>query len=307
MGTRIFKQPRLDNPVLIAAWPGIGNIGIIAVNAMRVILNAEPFAEIEPWEFFYPQKVVIKHGVLQDLVFPASRFYSSRVEGRDLVFFVGEEQPTDGERAYAEGSKGYQIANLVLDVAHEIGCQRIYTSGAAVTEIHHSARPKVWAVPNSPSLLPEIKTYENTVLMSAVGERHGKGYISGLNGLLLGAARKHGIDAVCLMGEIPSYLQGFSLPYPRASRSVIEVLKSALGVSVDLREIDALIKTTDQEIERLYESFAAETKGQLDKLKQVASGESNASLEVPRPITDEDKQQILDDIEKFFNKGSRGD
>ena len=41
MGLRLYEEPRLDNPVLIACWPGIGNIGIIAVDILRKAVGAE--------------------------------------------------------------------------------------------------------------------------------------------------------------------------------------------------------------------------------------------------------------------------
>jgi proteasome assembly chaperone (PAC2) family protein len=120
------------------------------------------------------------------------------------------------------------MANLVIDVAEKFGCRRVYTSGAAVAPIHHTMKPKVWAVPNSKSLIREIRGYSNTVLMSDIEERGGQGNITGLNGLLLGVAKKRGFEAICVMGEIPIYLQGFPFPYPKASKSVLEVLNTYL-------------------------------------------------------------------------------
>jgi proteasome assembly chaperone (PAC2) family protein len=303
MGVIIYKEPKLENPVMVASWPGIGNIGIIAVDTLRNMLEAEELGEIEPWDFFYPRKVLIRNGELKDLEFPSSKFYFKRTGEKDLLFFIGEEQPADGGRTYAEGKKAYQMANLVLDVAQRFGCQRVYTSGAAVAPIHHTARPKVWAVPNNKGLISEIKTYENTILMSEIEGRGGQGNITGLNGLLLGVARKRGIEAICIMGEIPVYLQGFPFPYPKASKSVLEVLTSALGIEIDMERISSFIERSDKEIEQLYEKFPPEIKEQLDKLRYV----SYARPTEPAPITEEDKKRILEDIDKFFKKEPKED
>lgn len=303
MGIRLYKEPELENPVLVASWPGIGNIGIIAVDTFRVIVEAEEFGEIEPWDFFYPKRVVIKNGELRDLEFPISKFYFKRTSVKDLLFFIGEEQPADGGRAYAEGRKAYQMANLVLDVALKFGCQRVYTSGAAVAPIHHTMKPKVWAVPNTKRLIPELKKYENTILMSDIEGRGGQGNITGLNGLLLGVARKRGIDAVCMMGEIPVYLQGLPIPYPKASRAVLEVLSTALGIKIGLQQLDSFIERSEKEIERLYEKFPPEIKDQLDKLSHIAYTHPAE----PGPITEEDKKKILEDIDKFFKRESKED
>jgi len=303
MGIRLHKIPEVENPVLIAGWPGIGNIGIIAVDALRGTLRAEEFGEIEPWDFFYPRKVLIRDGELVDLEFPINKFYFKRTEKKDLIFFIGEEQPALAGRAYAEGKKAYQMANLVLDVASKFGCRRVFTSGAAVAPIHHTVRPRVWAVPNIEGLVDEVRSYENTLLMSDVEGRGGQGNITGLNGLLLGVAKKRGMEAICIMGEIPVYLQGLPLPYPKASKSVLEVLTAALALRIEMEGIDELVQRSETDVERLYEMFPSEIKEQLDKLKYV----TYAKPTEPGPITEEDKKRILEDIDKFFKKEPRED
>lgn len=303
MGIRIYNKPELQNPVLIASWPGIGNIGIIAVDTLRGMVRAEEFGEIEPWDFFYPKKLSIINGELEDLEFPSNKFYWAKAGEKDLIFFIGEEQPAEGGKAYAAGTKAYQMANLVLDVAQDFGCRRVYTSGAAVAPIHHTARPKVWAVPTSQELLDEIDRYENTVLMSDIEGRGGQGSITGLNGLLLGVAKKRGLDATCIMGEIPIYLQAFPLTYPKASRSVLEVLTQTLGIEIEMQGIDAIVERSEMEIKRLYERFPPEIREELDKLRYVTHIKETES----GPITEEDKKRILEDIDKFFKRGSKED
>jgi len=303
MGTKLYKKPRLTDPVLIASWPGIGNIGIIAVDTLRGAIGAEEFGEIEPWNFLYPKKVLIEDGELKDLGFSGNKFYFKETEGKDLIFFIGEEQPSEGGGFYAAGGKVYQMANLVLDVALEFGCRRVYTSGAAVAPIHHTMIPKVWAVPNTEDLIHEVKGYENTILMSDIEGRGGQGNITGLNGLLLGVAKKRGLEAICVMGEIPIYLQGFALPYPKASRSVLEVLTASLGVKTEMAGIDELIDRSERGIEKLYMAFPLELREQLDKLRYITYARPNE----PGPITEEDKKKILENIDKFFKKEAKGD
>jgi proteasome assembly chaperone (PAC2) family protein len=302
MGIRLYQEPQLENPILVASWPGIGNIGITAVDTLRRILEAEEFGEIEPWEFFYPKQVLIRKGVLEYLEFPSSKFYFKRIGGRDVMLFIGEEQPTEGGRMYAEGRKAYRMADLVLDVVEKFKCRRIYTSGAAVALIHHTAKPRVWAVPNAGSLISEIKAYQNTVLMSDIEGRGGHGNITGLNGLLLGVAKKRGVEAICLMGEIPVYLQGLPFSYPKASKSVLEVLSHSLRVEVNLDTLDELDQKVQQRIEEFYQQIPLEIRGQLDRLKRVAY----AQPAEPGPITEEEEKKIVEDVEKFFRKRGEG-
>src|SRR4030066_313169 len=269
MGIKLYKEPKLVKPVLLACWPGIGNIGIMAVDMLRRMVGAEELGEIESWDFFYPRKVLIRDGELKDLEFPNNKFYFQKTEKKDLLFFIGEEQPSDSAGVYAEGTKAYRMANLVLDVAQRFGCRRVYTSGAAVAPIHHTTRPRVWVVPNSKGLLDEVKGYENTVLMSEVEGRDGQGNITGLNGLLLGIARKRGLEAICVMGEVPIYIHGFPISSPKGSKAVLEVLSAALDIEVPMDEINALVQQSETEIESVYERLPSEIKEQLDKLKYV--------------------------------------
>jgi len=303
MGIVYYKEPQLENPVLIASWPGIGNVGLLAVDTLNGLIKGEGFAEIEPMDFFYPKRVLIRDGQMKDLEFPSSKFYYKRLKERDLIIFIGEEQPVEGNRSYAEGAKAFQMANLVIDAAVKFGCKRIYTSGAAVAAIHHTHRSRVWAVPNAPKLLGEISQYRNTVSMSAIEGREGQGGITGLNGLLLGVARSRGLDAICLMGEIPVYLQGFPLPYPKATKSVLEVLIASLGINVDLSAIDELVAHNENETEKLFENFPPEIREQIDKLKAIETEEPAA----PEPITEEDKRKILEDIDKLFKQEPKGE
>jgi proteasome assembly chaperone (PAC2) family protein len=302
MGIRLCQEPQLENPILVASWPGIGNIGIIAVDTLRGKLEAEEFGEIEPQEFFYPKRVLIRKGVLECLEFPSSKFYFKRIRGTDIIFFIGEEQPTEGGRMYAEGKKACRMAGLILDVAEKFKCRRVYTSGAAVALIHHTAKPRVWAVPNAGSLISEIKAYQNTVLMSDIEGRGGHGNITGLNGLLLGVAKKRGFEAISLMGEIPVYLQGFPLSYPKASKSVLEVLSHSLKIEVNLDTLDELDQNVQQRIEEFYQQIPLEIRAQLDRLKRVAY----AQPAEPGPITEDEEKRIVEDVEKFFKKRGEG-
>jgi len=303
MGVRLYREPRLDSPILIASWPGIANIGLMAVDTLRVALKAEEFGEIEPWDFFYPKQVLIRKGILERLEFPSSKFYFKRVESRDVILFIGEEQPTEEGRIYAEGRKAYRMANLVMDVAEKFGCHRLYTSGAAVALTHHTMRPRVWAVPNNEKLITETKGYENTVLMSDIEGRGGQGSITGLNGLLLGVAKKRGLEAICLMGEIPVYLQGLPLSYPRASKAVLEVIGRSLAIDLDLSRLDELDQKIEKKIEEFYQQIPLEIRGQLDRLRQAAS----AQPAEPGPITEEEQKKIMEDVEKFFKRqGGQG-
>jgi len=300
LGIRLYEEPMLEKPDMVATWSGIGNIGLIAINTLREQLRAEELGEIEPWEFFYPSKVIVRAGMLEDLEFPSNKFYYQRLGKKDLIFFIGEEQPTNGERMYARGRKAYQMANLVLDVAERFGCQRIYTSGAAVAVTHHALKPGVWAVTSRKDLNTEVKSYENTILMSEIEGRGDDGSITGLNGLLSGLARKRDFEAISLMGEIPDYLSGAPFPYPRASKSVLEVLTHFLGVEIDYRALDEMTVRIDDIVSGIYEKLPSEIKERIEQRQYVVQPRREV-------ITEEDEKWIKEHIDEFFKKEGRQD
>ena len=300
MGLILYQEPKLNKPDMIVGWPGIGNIGIITVDTLRQEIEAEELGEIEPWDFFYPTKVVIRGGVLADLQFPSNKFYYKQVRNKDLVFFVGEEQPVGRGGMYAEGAKAYEMANLVLDVAERFGCQRVYTSGAAVALTHHTLKPRVWAVATTGKLVAEARSYINTLLMSEVESRGNHGNITGLNGLLIGAAKKRGFEGVCLMGEIPDYLSRVPFPYPKASKSVLEVMTTILGVSIDLGALADMTNQIEEVISNVYQQFPQEVKEKIEQRKLAIEAS-------PGTITVEDERWLKEHIDEFFKQGGKGD
>jgi uncharacterized protein len=297
MGLILHREPDLHNPDMIIGWPGIGNVGLITVDTIRQAVQAEELGEIEPWDFFYPNKVIIRGSILTDMEFPSSKFYYKRMANRDLILFVGEEQPAARESMYAEGARAYQMSNLVLDVAERFQCNRIYTSGAAVAIAHHSMKPRVWAVANEQKLLPELKNLSNTVLMGDVEGRENGGSITGLNGLLVGAAKRRGFPGVCLMGEVPDYLSRVPFPYPRASQSVIEVFSRILGLNIGSNLLDDMINQMENVISNVYQQFPQDIRDRIEQRKlaqeKMESGE----------ITEEDRAWFKDHIDDFFKKG----
>jgi len=301
MGITFSKQPELNKPDLIVGWPGIGNVGITAINTLCQAVKAEEFAQIEPWNFFYPNKVTIEDSGLKKMEFPTNIFYFHKGNDRDLIFFIGEEQPTEGDSAYAKGEQAYRMANLVLDLGQQYNCQRVYTSGAAVAVIHHTTSPRVWAAPNTEKLIPEVRGYQSTLLMGDATGQSSHGIITGLNGVLLGVAKMRGLEGICLMGEVPIYLQGSPLPYPKAARAVIEILAQRLGIEVDLSQLTTLTEKVERRIDAWYAKIPPEAKERLNQLKYTTPiGPQPAG-----PITEEDQKRIMADIDEFFKRGGQ--
>ena len=273
----------------------------MAVETLRRQLSAEYLGEVEPEPFFYPSGVVIKSGVLESVTFPGSRFYFKKLPQRDLILFIGDEQPTETGSTYASGGKAYEMANLVLDVAQKFGCRRVFTSGAAVSAIHHNYTPGVWVVAADAELLSEINERRGKRLKSDFQGKASQANISGLNGLLIGVAAQRGIPAACLMGEVPDYLARAPMPYPAAARSVLELFSRLYDLSLDLNELEEMRHQMSDMVDQFFSQFPDEVKDKISQRAQV-----RVEAEEGEAITDEEKEWMAEHIEDLFRPAEGG-
>jgi proteasome assembly chaperone (PAC2) family protein len=231
---KLHAKPKLNSPNLLAAWPGISDVALIAASYLVRKLDFKQLAEVDAPHFFDPIGVLVKGNVVESPQFPQSRFYywKNQPGKKDLILFIGEDQP---------GSKGYGLANLILDLGLKFQAKRIYTFAAALTRIHHSERPRVWAATTNQQLSNELKGH-NLVM-------GGNLQISGLNGLLLGVAKDRNIDGACLLGEVPSYAS--RIANPTAALAVINTFSQIEEIEVDVSELEQQAADARQRISQV--------------------------------------------------------
>jgi uncharacterized protein (TIGR00162 family) len=236
----IYQHVALKAPVLLAAWPGISNVGLEVATYLRDKLEATELAKVDPVEFFTPLGVLVHNNVVQFPMFPENKFYLARTpKGKsDLVIFIGEAQPDHNQ---------YDLAHTIIDAAQDFKVKRIYTCAAALVE-HTAEKSRVWVATTSDSLTKKLGRYKLTM--------RGDFQIRGLNGLLLGAARERGMEGVCLLGETPHYAAEMSNPI--ASYAVLGVLTEMLGIEIDLSDLA-------REAEQMAEAMKALSQEMMDK------------------------------------------
>ena len=283
----LYSEPKLRNPVLIAAWPGMGGAALIAARYLRDELGAEEFGGIEPHDFFDLGAVSVRNHVVEEPEFPESKFYFWQNRGgKDLIIFIGDAQPVE---------KGYQLANLVLDVAQEFKAKRVYTFAAAPAHIYHTRRPKVLGATTRPRLIQRLMK-EGVIPMGA-------GTISGLNGLLLGVARQRNMEGICLLGEIPLYAT--PIPNPKSAKAVLEILVKLLGIEIDTSGLEQWAQRTEEEMERnieaLRESHAEEAGRLLDYFDQLREQANVEEAELQESL-EFSTEELLSDVERFLKR-----
>jgi len=229
----ILSEIELNEPLLLAAWPGMGHVALKAFVYLHEALRAQNLAYVEEPDFFRVAGISIQNGLVQSTLLPRSGFYYWKsTDGRgDLLFFVGDQQPV--------GGKEYALASAVLNFARSFGVKKAITAAAMPTAINHYQPSRVWVTATHKKLLSDLSPYCEQVLQ--------EGQVSGMNGLLLGVAKQMGMEGFCLLGEIPFYTT--EIENPKASMSVLEVLSKYLRLEIDFRELKDLSKQTQKEID----------------------------------------------------------
>jgi len=112
-----------------------------------------------------------------------------------------------------------------------------------VSQIHPTAEPRVVGVSNEATLGAELTEQGVDTLRS--------GQISGLNGVTLAAAADLGLEAFCLLGEIPFY--AISVPNPKASMAVLRVFGRMAGVRIGLAPLERQARSLERRLVDLLE------------------------------------------------------
>ena len=265
--------------VLLAGWPGMGSVGIGAIDYIRRKLDAVAFAEIDMQPHFPPEAMIVEDGIAAFPDSPAHVFYA--VEKHDLIIFQSEAQ--------IGGTPGDELLEKILDVGQRVGIDTILSGAAYLTQSSHKEDAQVLGVANN--------TEFRDLLASQGVEILKEGMVSGLNGLLLGFAQRRDLNAGCFLGTMPQYAA--PIPNPKASKEIVRALAHLLNFSVDMSEMDDAAKKMEGTMEDI-EMQIQKTFSHMDDIPEI---------EVPGGKIEEDKvpQSVMERIEKMFREVKKTD
>jgi len=275
---KIYKKPRLKNPYLIVAWPGMGEVAFKAVAYLIDKLKAEEVAEIPSKEFFYLTESVIQKGIIS-LPAPAysKLYYWKDKSGKnDLLMFLSDAQP--------DLSKAEDYCMRLISLAKSFKAKIVVSFAAMPQAIDHSQQPNVWLTATSQEMINKLNKY-NVQLLT-------EGQISGLNGLFLGIAKREGLEGFCLLGEIPLYT--IQIENPRASYAVLEVLSKILNIQIDFSNLIEQAHAIETQINSLLDHLKlGPTPGPIGE-EEIEKIKKSLSLLTKLPLSVKEK------IEKLF-------
>ncbi|MBX3390846.1 MAG: PAC2 family protein [Phycisphaeraceae bacterium] len=279
-----LQQPK-PRPWLIAAWPGMGNVAVLAVTHLIEQLRMNPCGELDTTPFFEATEVQVRSGLTHRVELPRGLFFcwSNPGRGRDLVVFIGEAQPQTGTLEYAR--------EVVLE-AKKRDVERVVTFASLASAMHPSLPSKVSGVATDTVTLDELRRAE--VRASPDGQ------IGGLNGLLLIAAANLGVSGFCLLADIPYF--AMRVANPKAARAALSVFSLLAEVDIPLEKLDAQAAIVDRALIEALEQME-------QSLGEDAPSASRDEEEKPEVSPPEDEKALSEPdrarIERLFDAAKK--
>jgi hypothetical protein len=238
------EEGRLRDPWLLAVWPGMGSVAMLAGSHLLRRLKPRRAAELNAHDFFEVQAVDVTEGIATAAHLPRNVIFEWRdpAARHDLLIFLGEAQPARG---------GELLCQMVLDYAIDRGVRRLFTFAAMATGLELGSAPRTLAAATDRATLAEA-----TAVGAAALEG---GQIGGLNGALLAAGVERHIPGICLLGEIPYFAAQF--PFPRAAQVVLERFAEISGIPIDVTELTTEAEEVEQKLAQMLEQVAREAEG----------------------------------------------
>ena len=181
---RTLRHPKINEPILIAGFLGLGEIGNIVAKMLIDLLQAELFAELYS-SAFQDFVFIDKNGICRP---PRYEFYDVR-RGRDLIILTG-----DGYPSFDDIPGHYEICNNILDFIEKFACKSIITIDGAASSL---SQEKIYVSATSKEIVSQYVEKGATLYRNK--------RIIGLSGLILGLAKKRGFEGACLLASTPGY------------------------------------------------------------------------------------------------------
>lgn len=274
----LTERPRLDAPVMVAAfegWVDAGTAGTTAADQVaeggRVVATFDADA-VYDYRARRPTLDIVD-GRPSRLEWPALTARAVRVGERDLVVLSGPEPDY----------RWQELAQAVVALARELGVASWVSLGAIPAAVPHTRPVPILATASQAGLLPE-------------GIRQGPDGVLRVPSAALSvfemSVAAAGIPAVGLFAQVPHYVSG---AYPTAAIALLTTLGRHLGVEFRVGQL----ATRALERRNLLDAATAtdeSTRAHVERLERIAD-------ESGLPAGDE----LIADIERFLRGGGDDD
>ncbi|MGH9912437.1 MAG: proteasome assembly chaperone family protein [Nitrososphaeraceae archaeon] len=238
-------------PILICGFPGSGYVGKLAIDHLIHELNASHLVDI--YSNTFPPQVMIKPDGTVDLIKNAMFYHESPTSpSLNMMFLTGDSQPSNPDAEYL-------LAETILEIASKFSVVHVYALAAYITGVFVQ-KPRVFCTASDMESLRSINTPDIAVMDG--------GAITGMNGLIIGLAKLKGMRGTCLLGETSGYVVD-----AKASRSILEVLTTRLGLEISMDALDARAKDTEMLIRTIEQQMGQTSGGRLEGREQTTQSD----------------------------------
>ena len=287
---RIDSHPKLDRPVLIAAfrgWNDGGQGASLAGAYLARAWDAIEFGSIDPEKFddFQATRPTVApiDGHQRQIEWPENTFMYAPLpgSGRDVIILLGVE-PNLRWRTFSE---------YVTRVAKDFGVELVITLGSLLADVPHTRPAPVTGSATDPELIDRLglqaSRYEGP---------------TGVVGVLHDACTQAGISSASLWAAVPHYVS--LTPSPRAAKALVDRLADLLGANVDTEELDEAAEAYAQQVSEAVASdeetsaYVQDLERRVDELAEEAdipSGDAIAA-ELTRYLRERDNDEGNDDV-----------
>ncbi len=247
------NTPATCSPVLICGFPGSGYVGKLAVDHLIHELDATHLADIYSTSF--PAQLLIKSDGTADLL-KNYLFYSnvSTSYGVGLLLLSGDSQPSNPDSEYF-------LAEEILDIAARFNTGQVFTLAAYITG-SFVTDPRIFGTAGD---LDAIRSFHELHVHTMEG-----GSITGMNGIIVGIAKRRGMRGTCLLAET----SGFVID-AKASKSILETLVTILHLKIDMTNIERRAKDTEMLIKTIEQQITGSLRQQDEQRSVVQTRPSD--------------------------------
>lgn len=274
------SEPTLRSPFLVAAFAGWNDAAQVATHAVETLVDAwrlEPFADIDPEEFYdfsstRPTISLLADGQ-RDLEWPENVFFARELPdaSHDLLLLVGHE-PQLRWRTFVD---------LILRVADRTEARCLVTLGGLLADVPHTIPPRLTGFSSGEDGIPTLQD-----LGLKVSSYEGP---TGVVGVLHDAWRLTGRPAISLWGNVPHYIS--AAPNPQISLALLRRLETILGVPVPSHPLELQEQAF---ITQVDEALAQNPEAQ-EYVKELETQYVEESPPVPGP-------ELIAELENFLRE-----
>ena len=279
------QEPRLVDPVMIAAfegWNDAGEAASTALEHLELSWDATPLVEIDPEEY-YDFQVTRPHvryadGVTRKIEWQTTRLSVATLPGTERhVVLVNGIEPNLRWRAFCSELLGH---------VERLGVTKVITLGALLTDIPHTRPTTVSGISYDTDSASRMQVEQSTYQGA-----------TGIVGVFQNACVEAGVPAMSFWAAVPHYVSQARVP--KAAVALLHRIEEVLDVEVPLGGLPEQAEEWERTVSEMAEAD--------DEVREyVRQLEEQAEAEDTDVLPEADGDAIAADFERYLRRRGSG-